>query len=182
GRPLGRAAGRLAAQKGISVLLEAAARWRDTDPAPLVAVAGDGPLAGPLRAQARAAGLDVAFLGQRSDIPALLAAAEVVTVPSYWEGQPLIVQEALRAGRPIVASRAGGIPELTGEDAALLVPPGDAPALAAAVRSVLADPGLAARLSGAALARAAALPTPADAAGAALALYQRVTAARPGRS
>ena len=98
----------------------------------------------------------------------------MVVVPSRWEGQPLIVQEVLRAGRPLVASRTGGIPDLTGEDAAVLVPPGDAPALAAAVLAVLDDPGLAARLSRAARARAAALPGEAAAVDAALALYQRV--------
>ena len=83
------------------------------------------------------------FLGQRGDVPALLAAADVVVVPSHWEGQPLIVQEALRAGAPLVASRVGGIPDLTGEDAALLVPPRDNGKLAAAVLSVLGDQALA---------------------------------------
>jgi glycosyltransferase involved in cell wall biosynthesis len=177
GRPLVVAAGRLVPQKGFGVLLDAAVRWQGRDPVPLVAIAGEGPLAGQLRAQARAAGLDAVFAGWRDDIPALLTAADVVAVPSRWEGQPLIVQEALRAGRPLVASRAGGIPELTGADAALLVPPGDARALAAAVGSVLADPDLAARLSRAALARAAALPTPAAAVTAALTLYRELTAA-----
>ena len=76
-------------------------------------------------------------------------------LPSVWEGQPLIVQEALRAGVPIVATRAGGTPGLTGEDAALLVPAGDARRLADAVRSVLADPALAARLRQAAADRGA---------------------------
>jgi glycosyltransferase involved in cell wall biosynthesis len=82
----------------------------------------------------------------------------VVVVPSLWEGQPLIVQEALGAGRPLVASRAGGIPDVTGEDAALLVPPGDPAALATAVESVLDDPGLAAKLGAAAAQRAGELP------------------------
>jgi glycosyltransferase involved in cell wall biosynthesis len=172
-RPVVLAAGRLAAQKGFGVLLDAAARWQDRVPVPLVVIAGEGPLAGPLRAQA--AGLDVVFPGQRGDMPALLAAADVVTVPSVWEGQPLIVQEALRAGRPLVASRTGGIPDLTGEDGALLVPPGDAGQLAAAVLAVLADPALAARLAAAARARATALPTTAAAIAAALASYQRLT-------
>ena len=47
----------------------------------------------------------------------------MVAVPSEWEGQPLLVQEALRAARPLVASRAGGIPDLTGEDGATLTAP-----------------------------------------------------------
>src|SRR5580704_4427492 len=96
---------------------------------------GDGPMAGQLASLTRQADLPVRFLRQRTDIPALLGAADVVAVPSRWEGQPLIVQEALRAGRPLVAFRVGGIPSLTGEDAALLVPPGDPGPLASAVRS-----------------------------------------------
>jgi glycosyltransferase involved in cell wall biosynthesis len=176
GRPVVLAAGRLAAQKGFTVLLAAAARWQHRDPVPLVAIAGEGPLAGTLRARARATGVDAAFLGQRGDIPALLAAADVVVVPSAWEGQPLVVQEALRAGRPLVASRVGGIPDLTGDDGALLIPPGDPGELAAAVLAVLDDPGLAARLAAAARTRAGALPTPAAAAASALDSYGRLTA------
>jgi glycosyltransferase involved in cell wall biosynthesis len=75
-----------------------------------------------------------------------------------------------------VASRVGGIPELTGQDAALLVPAGDAGALSAAVQAVLDDPALAARLAAAARARAAALPSPADAVDAALTVYERLAA------
>ena len=82
----------------------------------------------------------VRFLGVRHDVPALLAAADVVVVPSNWEGQPLVVQEALRAGRPLVATRVGGIAELTGSDGAVLVPPGHPVALAAAVTRLLDDP------------------------------------------
>jgi glycosyltransferase involved in cell wall biosynthesis len=178
GRPVVLAAGRLAPQKGFSVLLRAAAAWRDLNPVPLLVIAGDGPLAGELRAQADTAGVDAVFLGHRDDVPALLAAAAVFVLPSTWEGQPLVLQEALRAGTPVVATRVGGIPGLAGEDAAVLVARGDAPALAAAVRSVLTDPPLAARLRAAAAARAAALPTEADAVAAARDAYN---SARPGR-
>jgi glycosyltransferase involved in cell wall biosynthesis len=124
----------------------------------------------------------VRFLGWRADVPALLAAADLVVVPSLWEGQPLIVQEALRAGRPLVASRTGGIPALTGEDGAVLVPAGDAAALAGAIRSVLDDPGLAARLRAAATQRGAVLPDASDAVDAAIALYRRVLRAAGGRT
>jgi glycosyltransferase involved in cell wall biosynthesis len=174
GRPVVFAAGRLTAQKGFGVLLRAAEQWQRLDPPPVLAIAGEGPLGPALAAQARAAGVAVRFLGERGDVPALLAAAAVVVVPSIWEGQPLIVQEALRAGRPLVASRTGGIPALTGEDGALLVPPGDPTALAGAVRHVLTDPDVAARLAAAATARAAELPTPAAAAAAAIAIYERL--------
>jgi glycosyltransferase involved in cell wall biosynthesis len=168
------AAGRLAAQKGFGVLLEAAARWRDLDPAPLLVIAGDGPLAGELRAKAAALAVDVEFAGRRDDIPALLASATVFVLPSLWEGQPLVLQEALRAGVPVVATHTGGIPDMTGDDGALLVPPGDAARLADAVRSVLRDPALGARLRAAARKRGAALPSEDDAVAAVLACYADV--------
>jgi glycosyltransferase involved in cell wall biosynthesis len=173
GAPVVLAVGRLAPQKGFGTLIDAAARWRDRDPVPLVAIAGEGPLAADLARQSQASGVAVTFLGHRGDVPALLAAADVVVAPSVWEGQPLILHEMLRAGRPLVASRAGGIPDLTGEDAALLVPPGDAAALSDAVLAVLDDPALAARLSQAALRQAEALPTEQDALDAALASYTK---------
>jgi glycosyltransferase involved in cell wall biosynthesis len=182
GRPAVFAAGRLAEQKGFGVLIEAATWWQDRDPAPQLAIAGTGPLTGALAGQARAARVPVRFLGQRDDVPALMAAADVVVVPSLWEGQPLVVQEALRAGRPVVATRAGGIPGLTGEDGALLVPPGDPGALAGAVLAVLDDPGRAARLRAAATQRSAALPDAGDAVDAVLALYRRVLRAARGRT
>lgn len=177
GRPIVLAAGRLAPQKGFGVLLEAAARWRDLEPAPLLVIAGDGPLAGELRARARSLGVAAEFPGRRDDLPALLASAAVFVLPSLWEGQPLVLQEALRAGVPVVATRAGGIPGLTGDDAALLVPPGDAARLADAVRAVLGDPALAARLRTAARDRAAALPTSGDAVAAVLVSYADVAGA-----
>ena len=165
--------GRLAAQKGFTTLIQAAARWQRRRTVPLLLIAGEGPLEAELRRQAAAAGVSVRFLGPRRDVPALLAAADVVVVPSIWEGQPLIVQEALRAGRPLVATRVGGITGLTGDDGALLVPPGDAGALAAAVTRLLDDPAAAARLEAAARARAARLPTEAAAVDQVLRLYQR---------
>jgi glycosyltransferase involved in cell wall biosynthesis len=174
GRPIVLAAGRLAPQKGFGVLIEAAARWRDIQPAPRLVIVGDGPLDAELKAQATSLGVLVEFAGRRSDVPALLAAADVFVLPSLWEGQALILQEALRAGVPIVATRTGGNPALTGEDAALLVPPGDAAQLAGAVRAVLADPALASRLGKAALDRAGHLPDEADAVSAALAEYRHL--------
>jgi glycosyltransferase involved in cell wall biosynthesis len=170
-RPVVLAVGRLAPQKGFGTLLDAASRWRDMSPEPVLVIVGEGPLEVGLKSQAAALHLDARFAGHRDDVPALLAAAAVFVLPSVWEGQPLILQEALRAGVPVVATRVGGTPELTGEDAALLVPAGDPDRLAAAVRAVLADPALAARMRQAALDRARALPSPDDAVASALAEY-----------
>jgi glycosyltransferase involved in cell wall biosynthesis len=174
GQALVLAVGRLAAQKGFGLLLDAAARWGDIQPEPLLVIVGEGPLAAELRSRAASLGLAVRFAGYRPDVPALLAAADVFVLPSSWEGQALVLQEALRAGVPIVATRVGGSPELAGEDAAILVPPGDARRLADAVRAVLGDPDLAARLRRSAVDRAQALPGEDEAVAAALAEYRHV--------
>jgi glycosyltransferase involved in cell wall biosynthesis len=178
GRPVVLAAGRLAPQKGFDVLVAAAARWRDQPHAPRTVIAGDGPLAARLSEQVRATGADVLLLGERDDVPALLAVADIFVLPSRWEARALIVQEAMRAGRAIVATTVGGTPGLTGAQAAVLVPPDDDAALAEAVLAVLADTSLAAALGRAALARAASFPTPDDAVAQAMAVYRRLTASR----
>jgi glycosyltransferase involved in cell wall biosynthesis len=169
------AVGRLAPQKAFGVLLDAAARWDDIEPRPLLVIAGEGPLAAGLRSRAASLGIPVRFAGHRHDVPALLAAADVFVLPSVWEGQSLVLEEALRAAVPIVATRVGGTPDLTGEDAAILVPPADPKSLADAVRTVLADPALAARLRQAAAARARTLPSEEQAVTAALAEYRHLT-------
>ena len=167
-------------------------------PPPLVAIVGDGPLEEELRARIDAEELPVRLLGRRSDVAGLLAAADVAVVPSVWEGQPLVVQEILRAGLPLVATRVGGIPGMVGaedrsagsgsgsggpgpllhgpeSEAALLVPPGDAAALERAVSRVLDDPALAARLGAAAAQRAAMLPDEDDAVAQLASLYRDLT-------
>ncbi|GAA0345203.1 glycosyltransferase [Actinoallomurus spadix] len=164
---------RLADQKGLPTLLDAAAGWARLDPPALVVIAGDGPLEAGLRDRIAEENLPVRLLGHRTDVPALLAAADVAVLPSIWEGQPLIVQEVLRAGRPLVATRVGGVPVMVG-DAALLVPPGDAGELERAVRRVLEDRALADRLASAAVERASRLPTEDDAVDQLLSVYDRV--------
>ncbi|MGE5290704.1 MAG: glycosyltransferase family 4 protein [Micromonosporaceae bacterium] len=178
GRPLVLAAGRLAAQKGFGTLLDAAALLRGHQARPLVVIAGDGPLRAQLAGRIDTERLPLRCLGRRDDIPALLGAADVFVLPSVWEGQPLILQEALRAGAAIVATRTGGIPALTGEDAALLVPPGDPQRLAAAISRVLDEPGLAARLRAAAAERGRSLPGEEEAVDAVLTDYRMAAAAK----
>ena len=171
--PLVVTVGRLAEQKGLPLLLDAVALLAGRSPEPLFVVAGDGPLETDLRQRIAADRLPVRLLGRRDDVPDLLAAADVVVCPSSWEGQPLVVQEALRAGAPLVATAVGGIPALVG-DAAVLVPYADATALAAAVAALLDDPVERAWLSATALARAATLPDDADAVRAVLAVYAQL--------
>jgi glycosyltransferase involved in cell wall biosynthesis len=189
GRPVVLAVGRLAPQKGLDVLIDAAGRWRHRDPQPRTVIAGDGPLAAALRAQVSRAQADVLLLGQREDVPALLEIADVVVVPSRWEARALILQEAMRSGKPIVATRVGGTPELVGgegapgigashDTSAVLIPPDDPAALAAAVTTVLDDPRLAARLRLAARARSAAFPVEKDTVKSAISAYARLAAGR----
>ncbi|MGY1728496.1 glycosyltransferase family 4 protein [Geodermatophilus sp. SYSU D01062] len=176
GRPLVLAVGRLHPQKGYDVLLDAAAaltRGAARDPAPLVSIAGDGPLEAELSARIAAQRLPVTLLGRRDDVADLLAAADLVVLPSRWEARSLTAQEALRAGTPLVATRTGGLPELLG-DGAVLVPPGDAAALAGAVTDLLADPARAAALAQAGRAQAAGWPDEAATARTLAAVYREL--------
>jgi glycosyltransferase involved in cell wall biosynthesis len=174
--PVVLAVGRLASQKGHDVLIAAATHWHDLEPRPQLMIVGVGPLETELKAQAASLAVPAEFTGQRSDVPALLATADVFVLPSRWEGQALILQEALRAGAPIVATRVGGNPALTGEDAALLVPPNDPVQFADAVRAILTDPALSSNLRKAALNRAETLPGEDAAVSAVLAEYRALTA------
>jgi len=149
---------RLAPQKGLEDLLDAAALLRDQGLR--ILVAGDGPLREGLEARIGAEDLPVELLGRRQDVPDLLREADLVLSAARWEGQPVALQEALRAGRAIVATDAGGTRWVTGS-AALLVPVGDAAALAAAIRA-LSDPVERARAEEASLRRARELPRAED--------------------
>ncbi|MDA2808113.1 glycosyltransferase family 4 protein [Nocardiopsis suaedae] len=173
-RPLLLVVARLAAQKGLEVLLDAVPKAVAGGARPLVAIAGEGPLRPELERRIREGGVPVRLLGHRTDVADLLAAADAFILPSRWEGPSLVVMEALRAGLPVVATRVGGIADLY-EDCALLVPPGDPGALAAAVRRVLDEPGLAGRMSARAHEAAARLPTEEDTADQLEALYGRLT-------
>jgi glycosyltransferase involved in cell wall biosynthesis len=133
--------GRLHPQKAYPVLVDAAARWRDLTPPPVVVIAGSGPSYLQLAARISAARAPVILLGHRTDVADLLAAADLAVVSSVWEARQLFAQEALRSGTPLVATEVGGIPDLVG-DAAVLVPAGDLDALDSAVRRLLADPRL----------------------------------------
>lgn len=116
-------------------------------------VVGAGPLEDELRAAAPA---EVSVTGPRGDAVDVIAAADVFVLSSDSEGLPLVLLEAMALGRPIVSTAVGSIPDAVRDGvSALLVPPGDAGALSAAIRSVLDDPELAARLGAGALAASA---------------------------
>jgi glycosyltransferase involved in cell wall biosynthesis len=115
---------------------------------------------GPLRpeTEAEAARLDLhdrlRILGPRSDVGDLLAASELLLLPSRTEGLPAVAVEAGLAGRPVVASRVGGVPEVVKHGATgLLVEPGDVAGFVAAVTGLLGDPGRRRALGEAAAAR-----------------------------
>ena len=135
--------GRREHQKGQHVLLEAAATLCADRPNAVVLVAGrEGHASAPLQRRRRALGLEerVRFLGHRDDLPDVLAAADVFAFPSLWEGLGGSLIEAMALGLPIVASDVPAIREVVdvGRNA-LLVPPGDAPALAGRLADLLDD-------------------------------------------
>jgi glycosyltransferase involved in cell wall biosynthesis len=147
--------GRLTEQKDHATFLQAVGHIRAALPKTRFLVVGDGPLRENLIEQARSLKLDdaVIFAGLRSDIPAVMAALDVLVFSSRWEGLPVTLLEGMAAAKPVVSTAVGGVPGVVGEgESALLVPAGMASVLADAVVRVLRDPALAQKLS--ALARA----------------------------
>jgi len=133
---------RLAPQKGLPLLLEAAAILsREADAGRLAAftwaLAGDGPGREEAAERITAEQLPVTLLGRRTDAPALMKAADIVVQTSLWEGQPLTIQEALRAGAAIVATDVGGT-AVTARGGAVLVAP-QAQAIAESLGTLLSD-------------------------------------------
>lgn len=115
-----------------------------------------------LQALAQRLGLadDVRFLGECAapQVAAAFAAADLFVLPSWYEGYGMAVAEAIACGLPVVATAVGAAPRVVGDEAGLLVPPGDQPAFTAALRRVVEDPALRGRLAAAAGRRAASLP------------------------
>ena len=149
--------GRLVAQKGVRTLVEAAARM--ATPGAQVLFVGDGPERARVEHLARRLGVAdrVHVLGfvPHDRVPAVLASADVLVLPSAYEELGTVLIEAMHAGVPVVASRVGGIPDVVEDGATgLLVAPGDAAELADAVDRVLGDEALGRRLSGGAALRA----------------------------
>lgn len=152
--------GRFVAFKGYAHLLDAAAALGAARPAAHWVLVGDGELRGELEAQARRLGLAgrVHFTGWREDVPDLMALGDLFVLPSLAEHFGRVLIEAMAMAKPVVATAAGGVPEIVvpGETG-LLVPPADPRALAAAVRELLDDPARAGRLGAAGRRRAEAV-------------------------
>jgi glycosyltransferase involved in cell wall biosynthesis len=173
GRPLVLTAARLSDQKGHPVLFQAATEV----PEAVFALAGEGPERPRLEELAGRLGIAdrVRFLGRRDDMPELLATCDVFALPSLYEGTSLAVLEAMAARRVVVSSAIGGTEELVEDGrSGVLVPPGDAGALAAALRRLLAEPDLRERLAAQARERVERDFTQAGMARRAAAVYERL--------
>lgn len=136
--------GRLDVQKGIDDLIAAAKQTISQSPCWHLAIVGDGPRRGWLLAQIEAYSPfrdQVHYLGRRDDVPALLQAADVLVLPSLWEGMPNVILEAMAARRAVVATAVEGTKELVvAGETGWLVPPADPQSLSAALINAVADP------------------------------------------
>jgi glycosyltransferase involved in cell wall biosynthesis len=145
--------GALTYQKAHTYLLNAMPAVLERFPDALLALAGDGPLREELMTEAERLGLSerARFLGLRSDVADLMAAADVFVLPSRSEGMPLVLLEAMRAGLAIIATDVPGVRDaLEQGKCGLIVPPEDAQAITRALTQLLTDESLRARLGRAA--------------------------------
>jgi glycosyltransferase involved in cell wall biosynthesis len=144
-------------EKGYDDLLDAARIVLDRCPRARFLAAGQGPLEAELAARHAELRLGdrFRFLGYRTDVPTLLAAADLFVLASHHEGLPVALMEALASGLPVVATAVGGVPEAVHDGVeGVLVPAGQPDTLADAVLALVADPGSRARMGRAARARA----------------------------
>jgi len=150
GVPLVGIVGRLVPIKNHRLFLRAAAQVAACKPQARFVIVGDGLLRRDLRAEAESLGIGdrVVFTGWRRDLPRIYADLDVLVVSSNNEGTPVSVIEAMAAGCPVVATRVGGLPDLIVDGVnGVLVPPGDAGALAEGVLGLLREPHTAARMA-----------------------------------
>jgi glycosyltransferase involved in cell wall biosynthesis len=137
--------GRLATVKGVRILLDAFARICEAHPEARLTLVGDGDERAAIEAHARALGCDnaVRFAGylNQDEVADELARADLFALPSFAEGVPVVLMEAMAARLPVLATRVAGIPELVEDGVAgRLVPPGDVAAFATALDALLRDP------------------------------------------
>lgn len=140
GRLIFVSAGRLAQEKGHAVLVEAFLRMLPYLPEAQLVIVGDGDERERLEQAAAPAGEAIRFVGHQDDPYPYLAAADAFVLPSLWEGLPIALLEAMSLGRPIVGSDLPAVAEvIRGAGAGIVVPPGDADALAAAMLRMATD-------------------------------------------
>lgn len=178
-------AGRLSPVKGHDTFIKAARLILDKVPGARFVFAGDGPLETNLKALAARSGVDGAcvFLGARSDINDVIAAFDVLVLPSLSEGLPMAVLEGMAAGKAVVASRVGGLPEVIQHGTSgLLVPPADAQALASACVDLATDREWASRMGTEAKRVVAAEFSHERGAAAVVDLYRSIALRQPRRS
>jgi glycosyltransferase involved in cell wall biosynthesis len=135
--------GTLKEQKGHRYLIEAVAPLIQRTRQLHLLVVGDGELRDSLKAQVHAAGIErnVHFLGNRSDVPTILAASDVFVLPSLWEGLPMALIEAMASGLPVIATLVSGSQQVVEHNqSGILVPPGEVAALRQAMEALLSDP------------------------------------------
>jgi glycosyltransferase involved in cell wall biosynthesis len=172
----------LLSYKGHEVLLEAMRTIVDRAPGAKLLLAGEGPMRDAIEAKRRALGLDknVVLLGVRSDVPALLAVADLVVHPSFQEGFSNAILEAMAAAKPVVATAVGGNPEAVVDgETGILVPPHDPVALANAMERLINEPVLAKKMGEAGRQRVIQEFRIEDAVARYAALYERLVAAQP---
>ncbi len=141
--------GRLVPEKDHPTLFEAFLLVRRAVPAARLLVVGDGPLRAELEARSRSLGLadSVSFLGSRGDVPALYRSMDLLVSTSRWEGLSNVLLEAMAAGVPVVATRAGGTGRVVEDGATgFTADPGDVPLIADRAIRLLTDASLAARM------------------------------------
>jgi glycosyltransferase involved in cell wall biosynthesis len=138
--------GRLVEEKGGQVLLHAAKQVLHAKPNAILVFVGDGPCRQSWQGLSNRLGIgnQVVFTGKRNDMAEVYASCDVVVLPSLVEAMPMCLLEAMAAGKPVVASAVGSIPEMiTPQRTGLLVAPGDSNALARSILAILNDHELA---------------------------------------
>lgn len=151
--------GRLDEVKGVPLLLKSFGDLVGKHPEAELHIVGDGPARATLEAQAKGLGEAVQFLGYRSqqEVAAILKETDILILPSFAEGVPVVLMEAMAARLPVVTTQVGGIGELVEDGVSgFICPPGDLETLTARIDTLLSDPALCARMGAAGQAKVAA--------------------------